>query len=181
MLDERERVIIVDASDVELGTAPKLDAHCDGGALHRAFSIFLTNARGEILLQRRADGKYHTPGLWTNTCCGHPRPGEATEEAARRRLREEMGVDCELTHLFTFTYRAELGAGLSEHEIDHVFVGRFEGAPAPDPAEVSEWRWVDPAMVRRDLETHPERFTPWLVPALTGLLEHPSWARAAGR
>lgn len=174
MLDDREHVIIVDASDTELGTAPKLDAHWDG-ALHRAFSIFLVNARGEVLLQRRADGKYHTPGLWTNTCCGHPRPGEATAEAARRRLREEMGIDCELTHLFTFTYRAELGEGLSEHEIDHVFVGRYEGEPAPNPAEVSGWRWVDPERLRRDLETHPERFTPWLVPALAGLLSRPGW------
>lgn len=172
MPDEREQVIVVDASDVEVGAAPKLDAHVEG-LLHRAFSIFLFNARGEILLQRRADRKYHTPGLWTNTCCGHPRPGEVTAEAARRRLREEMGIDCELSPLFAFTYRAHLGSGLSEHEIDHVFVGRYDGSPRPDPREASAWRWIDPLEAQREMEEDPAGFTPWFAPALQGLLSHP--------
>jgi len=142
MIDAGERVVLVDERDREVGTAPKLAAHEDG-ALHRAFSVFVLNGHGELLLQRRADTKYHSAGLWTNTCCGHPRPGEPVAAAARRRLREEMGFDCEPAPAGTFVYRAEVG-GLVEHEYDHVFVGRHETDPLPDPAEVSEWRWQSP-------------------------------------
>lgn len=172
MQDEREQVIVVDASDAELGAADKLPVHREG-ILHRAFSVFVLNGRGQILLQRRADGKYHCGGLWSNTCCGHPRPGEETAGAARRRLQEEMGIDCDLTRVFSFTYRAELGNGLSEHEIDHVFAGRYDDDPEPDPAEVGEWRWLDATALRREMEHDPSAFTPWLAEALRGLLAHP--------
>lgn len=164
-----ERVILVSPADEELGSAEKLEAHVSG-ALHRAFSVFVLNSRGEILLQRRASSKYHSGGLWSNTCCGHPRPGEDTDVAALRRLREEMGFACDLRHLFTFSYRADLDQGLSEHEIDHVFVGVYDGEPAPNPGEVAEWRWVRPGTLRAELTRAPDRFTRWLAPALDGLL-----------
>lgn len=155
-----ERVILVDERDNEIGTVEKLRAHREG-RLHRAFSVFLFNSAGQMLLQRRAGAKYHSGGLWTNTCCSHPRPGEPTVEAARRRLREEMGLQCELEPTFTFTYRAELDDGLWEHELDHVFVGRTDQEPAPDPDEVEGWRWSEVDQVARDVEEHPERFTVW--------------------
>src|SRR5690606_12816732 len=142
-----ERVILVNTADVPIGTAGKLEAH-ERGALHRAFSVFVVNSRGEILLQRRAAEKYHGGGLWSNSCCGHPRPGEATGEAARRRLGEEMGVDSTLERVFSFTYRAEMASGLTEHEIDHVYIGSLEEDPRPDPAEVEAWRWAAPDQIR---------------------------------
>src|SRR4051812_34432219 len=123
-----EQLILVDAHDRELGAGEKLQVHL-AGALHRAFSIFVFDAAGRLLIQKRAPGKYHSAGLWSNTACGHPRPGEATAPAARRRLREEMGLDCELHEAFEFLYRAELGDALVEHEYDHVFVGTHVGDP----------------------------------------------------
>lgn len=155
-----ERVILVDAHDVETGTAGKLHAH-RAGLLHRAVSVFVFGSNGSILLQRRARGKYHSGGLWTNTCCGHPRPGEAVADAARRRLREEMGVECELREVLCFTYRADLGGGLTEHELDHVLVGTWDGTPLPDPSEVEAWRWAGHAELERRLRVAPERFTAW--------------------
>jgi len=155
-----ERVILVDENDVERGSAEKLRAHAEG-VLHRAFSVLVFNPRGEVLLQRRAAEKYHSGGLWSNTCCGHPRPGEETARAARRRLREEMGFECELTPLFGFRYRVELADGLSEHEYDHVFVGRYDGDPLPDPGEVEAWRWAGLDAVRRDVLHASERYTYW--------------------
>ena len=160
-----EQVILVDADDRETGAAPKLAVH-RAGLLHRAFSVFLTDGKGRLLLQRRARAKYHSAGLWTNTCCGHPRPGESTADAAVRRLHEEMRVTCPVVHVGAFTYRAALGDGLLEHEIDHVFVGRFEGDPDPDPAEADEWRWVPLEDLRRELAEHPHRFTAWFAGAL---------------
>lgn len=170
MTDSEERVILVDPDDAEIGTEEKLRAH-ERGVLHRAFSVFLLNRCGEILLQRRADGKYHGAGLWSNSACGHPRPGENTPAAARRRLEEEMGIDAQLEHLFSFTYRAEMGSGLTEHEIDHVFRGHVDVDPEPDPAEVADWRWVSPEEILREMRTAPERYTPWFAEALAGLLE----------
>ena len=136
-----ERVVLVDESDAEVGTLEKQRAHAEG-RLHRALSVFVLNARGEMLLQRRASAKYHSGGLWTNACCSHPRPGEPVDAAARRRLREEMGIDCALEPAFAFTYRAEVGGGLVEHEYDHVFLARYDGDPAPSADEVDGWRWV---------------------------------------
>ena len=169
MNDARETVVLVDEQDREVGLAEKLEAHRTG-VLHRAFSVFVLNSRGELLLQRRAAGKYHSPGRWSNTCCGHPRPGEPLAAAARRRLREEMGFDCELERLGGFVYRAEVGGGLLEHEYDHLFIGRHDADPAPDPAEASEWRWISPAAALSEAQALPEVFTPWFALALRELL-----------
>jgi isopentenyl-diphosphate Delta-isomerase len=155
-----EYVILVDRDDVALGCSPKQAAHV-AGRLHRAFSVFVFDSQGRMLLQRRAKSKYHSGGLWTNTCCSHPRPGESTPAAARRRLREEMGFSCPLAPAFAFTYRADVGDGLIEHEYDHVFIGRYDGTPSPDPAEVEDWRWVTPADVADELREEPGRFTCW--------------------
>lgn len=157
-----ERVVLVDPEDREIGTAEKLSVHRDG-RLHRAVSVFLFDDRGRWLLQRRADGKYHSPGLWSNTACTHPRPGELPAEAASRRLDEEMGVRCLLQPAFARVYRADLVGPerLIEHELDHVFVGRFVGEPVPAAAEVSGWEWADADGLRLDIEARPERYTPW--------------------
>ena len=156
----QERVILVDENDVDRGSEEKLRAHADG-SLHRAFSVLVFNARGELLLQRRAADKYHSGGLWSNTCCGHPRPGEETATAARRRLGEEMGFDCDLQWLFGFRYRVELPGSMSEHEYDHVFVGRHNGDPVPNPGEFDAWRWAPLDTIRRDMMQAPERYTYW--------------------
>ncbi|HAN45973.1 MAG TPA: isopentenyl-diphosphate Delta-isomerase [Cyanobacteria bacterium UBA8156] len=160
-----ERVVLVDDRDRALGTEEKLAVHRTGEC-HRAFSVFVWNDRQELLLQRRALTKYHAGGLWTNTCCSHPRPGELPRLAAHRRLQEEMGFGCALTHQFTFTYRADLGDGWWEHECDWVFFGRFEGVPAPDPAEAMDWRWLPWPDLQADVAAHPDRYTPWLRLAL---------------
>lgn len=164
----RDRVILVDEADAAVGTAEKLAAHRTG-RLHRAFSVLVLNARGELLLQRRSRLKYHSGGLWSNTCCSHPRPGEDTIRGAHRRLREEMGFDCALAAACSFVYRADVGNGLVEHEYDHLLLGRWDGRPAPDPAEVEAWRWAAPDRVRREVASRPERFTYWFRLALREL------------
>lgn len=166
--DVHEEVVLVDERDEMVGVAPKLAVHLDG-RLHRAFSVFVFDPQGRMLLQRRAAGKYHSGGLWSNTACGHPRPGEATEAAAARRLYEEMGFRCPLEHRTEMLYRAEVGPGLVEHELDHIFVGTYDGDPRPDAAEVAEWRWMDTAALHRDVEAAPERYTPWFRMALRDL------------
>jgi isopentenyl-diphosphate Delta-isomerase len=155
-----DHVILVDADDTAVGYRPKQEAHVEG-LLHRAFSVFVFDSTGRMLLQRRAASKYHSGSLWTNTCCSHPRPGESTAAAARRRLAEEMGFTCALSEAFSFLYRADVGGGLIEHEYDHVFIGHFDGVPSPDPDEVEGWRWITPAAVARELEEEPGRFTVW--------------------
>jgi isopentenyl-diphosphate delta-isomerase len=167
-----ERVILVDEQDRELGAAEKLAAHV-AGRLHRAFSIFVFNSAGQLLLQRRAKAKYHSGGLWSNTCCGHPRPGESTPDAARRRLREEMNIDCELRAAFEFLYRAEFANELIEHEYDHVFVGEFDGAFVAEESEVEAWKWTTPDELRRDMRARPGDYTYWLRAAL----DTDGWAR----
>ena len=164
-----ETVVLVDADGREIGRVEKLEAHRQG-LLHRAFSVFILNDGGQLLLQRRSRNKYHSGGLWTNTCCSHPRPAEEVIPAARRRLREEMGIDAELTAHFTFIYEARLDSGLTEHELDHVLVGRYQGDPSPDPAEVEGWWWVGLAEVEEDIERRPEAYTIWFKLALPKLL-----------
>ena len=155
-----EKVVVVNEHDVAIGVEDKTRAHLLG-LLHRAFSIFIVNSSSQLLLQRRALAKYHSRGLWSNTCCGHPRPGESINQASRRRLREEMGFDADLESVFQFRYRADLEEGLIENEYDHVLVGLFDGVPEPDPAEVAEYRWVDPSTLSLDLEAHAESYTYW--------------------
>ncbi len=157
-----EQVILVEADDRPTGTMGKLEAH-RRGALHRALSVFGFDAQGRLLLQQRAPGKYHSGGLWTNTCCSHPRPGEDTAAAAGRRLREEMGMNFPVTPAFTFLYRADFPNGLIEHELDHVFFGVCTGVPQPDPTEVSAWRYITLPDLAAEAAAHPERFTAWLA------------------
>lgn len=161
-----EQVILVTSQDQEIGTMEKIAAHREG-QLHRAFSVLVFNARGELLLQKRADSKYHCGGIWTNACDGHPRPGEATVDAARRRLREELGFDCPLKEVLRFTYRAALDHGLEEHEVDHLFIGHFDGTPQPDPAEASAVRWIGWDALEQDVRDHPEQYAAWSKIAFT--------------
>lgn len=156
-----EEVVLVDEDDQAIGTMEKHEAHRQG-RLHRAFSIFLFDAEGRILLQQRASNKYHSAALWTNTCCGHPRPGERLATAAKRRLHEEMGLMADLDHRFAFTYKAAVGNGLTEHEFDHVFLGRATTTPTPDPGEAQDWRPAGINELSAEMEDHPERFTAWL-------------------
>ena len=160
MIDE-EKVVLVNERDEAIGSMPKLEAH-EKGVLHRAFSIFIFNGKGELLMQKRAAEKYHSAGLWTNTCCSHPRIEEDVLIAAQRRLKEEMGFSTELEHRFSFVYKAAFGNGLIEHEFDHVFFGRYDGEIDPDPAEVSDWKFVAPATVGRALHVIPDAYTAWL-------------------
>jgi isopentenyl-diphosphate delta-isomerase len=165
-----ERVVLVDENDRAIGTAEKLAAHRDGGRLHRAFSVFLFDAAGRMLLQQRAASKYHFPSLWTNACCGHPRPGEELVAAARRRVLEELGVVVALRPAFSFVYVAEdAPSGLTEREFDHVLVGRLDAPPAPSADEIAALDWREPAALLRDIETRPGRYTPWFRQALPQL------------
>jgi len=175
-----ERVILVNERDEELGAAEKLAVHRDG-RLHRAISVFVTNSHGEWLLQRRHRDKYHSGGLWSNTCCSHPRPGEDTRMAARRRLAEEMGVICPLTKAFSFVYRHEFKNGLIEYEYDHVYVGRFDGDPAPDPEEVDMWKWIELPRLWQDLGDQPARYTYWFRACAPLVAEYHGDAEPVGR
>lgn len=157
---EQDYVIVVNESDEELGRAEKLQAHLTA-VLHRAFSVFVLDDRGAMLLQRRAAAKYHSAGLWSNACCGHPRPGEAVTAAAGRRLREEMGIECALVRAGTVSYSIDVGGGLREAEFNHVLAGVFNGEARPDTAEVGEWRWMTPVALRAAWQREPQTFTPW--------------------
>lgn len=154
-------VILVDRQDRPLGTMEKLEAHRQG-LLHRAVSVFLFNSRGELMLQRRSRGKYHSAGLWTNTCCSHPHPGESANDAARRRLREEMGIDADLEFSHTFIYKTSLDGGLTEHELDHVFIGYYDGNPVPDPDEADQWKFIPMPELLTDINSNPGRYTVWM-------------------
>lgn len=153
-------VILVNEQDEPVGTMEKLEAH-QKGLLHRAFSVFVVNPQGEMLLQQRAQDKYHSGGLWTNTCCSHPLPGEDVLDASHRRLMEEMGFDCSLREIFSFTYRAEFDNGLTEHEFDHVLFGEYDGEVVPDAAEVQAVRYLSLSEIRRLLVEEPDTFTHW--------------------
>ncbi len=166
-----EQVILVNERDEVIGAGEKMQTH-RLGRLHRAFSVFVFSYGGSLLLQRRAAVKYHSGGLWSNTCCGHPRPGEETLAAAHRRLQEEMGFDCGLEFAFSFKYRAALEGGIIEHEIDHVFIGQHEQAPSPDAGEVEAWRWAPLAPLLEDMRSRPQRYTSWLHLSLAELARH---------
>ena len=154
------QVILVDENDVEIGVLDKMEAHLQA-KLHRAFSVFIFNARGEMLLQQRAMHKYHSGGLWTNACCSHPTPGEGTAEAAHRRLQEEMGFTTPILKIFHFTYRAEFENGLTEHEFDHVYLGIYGGVVEPNPEEVKDYCFITLEELRLSLANEPESFTAW--------------------
>lgn len=166
-----EYVILVNDKDQPLGAMEKMEAH-EKGVLHRAFSVFVFNSEGQILLQKRAEEKYHSPGLWTNTCCSHPRTGEKTDAAAHRRMVEEMGFNCELEEAFSFVYKSAVGNGLTEHEYDHVFVGTSDQVPKPNPEEVSDWKYADVDWVVQDMEENPDHYTVWFVIAMAELRNH---------
>ena len=165
-----EQVILVNEADEPVGLMEKMAAH-EQGHLHRAFSVFIFNAHGETLLQQRAFSKYHSGGLWTNTCCSHPRPGESNLDAANRRLQEEMGISAGLEEQFWFIYRAELDKGLTEHELDHVFTGHFDGEPKPNPDEVAGWKWMSMEDFQADVEQNPDRYTAWFKIILKAYLQ----------
>lgn len=156
-----EPLILIDERNRAVGRAGKADVHLRG-LLHRAFSIFLVDPAGRVLLQRRSRAKYHSAGLWANSCCGHPRPGERTAAAARRRLGEELGADAPLRYAFRARYRTELPNGLVENELVYVFFGPAPAALAPDPAEVAEIAWQDPAALQHDIARRPRRYAYWL-------------------
>ncbi|HLT52333.1 MAG TPA: isopentenyl-diphosphate Delta-isomerase [Flavobacteriaceae bacterium] len=157
---EEEYVILVNELDEQIGTMPKLEAH-EKALLHRAFSVFVFNDKNELMLQQRALHKYHSPGLWTNTCCSHQREGESNVEAGKRRLQEEMGFVTELTETTSFIYKAPFDNGLTEHEFDHVMVGYYNQSPEVNPDEVADWKWMLLEDVKIDIGKQPELYTAW--------------------
>lgn len=159
-MEKEELVVLVNANDVPIGLMPKLEAH-EKAVLHRAFSVFVLNDKNELMLQQRAAHKYHSPLLWTNTCCSHQRENETNIEAGNRRLFEEMGFTTELKELFSFIYKAPFDNGLTEHELDHVMIGYYNGEPKINPEEVEAWKWLDIDEVRKDMEENPENYTAW--------------------
>ncbi len=164
-MPSEEKIILVDKDDVQIGAMGKLKTH-EKGLLHRAFSIIVKNDKGEIMLQKRALSKYHSGGLWTNTCCGHPRDGEELISAAHRRLGEEMGFDCPLKEILTFTYQANLDEGLRENEFLHVFLGEYNDAPVLNPQEADDWKWITMSELKQDVAKNPDNYTYWFKIAL---------------
>jgi len=165
-----ENVILVDVNDNELGIMEKMKAH-EEGLLHRAFSVFVFNSKGEILLQQRNKNKYHSGGLWSNTCCSHPRPGESIKDAAHRRLREEMGMEADLLHAFSFVYKSDLDNELTEHELDHVFLGETNSLPNMNEEEVEDYRYVTIEYLQQDIKKNPNHYTEWLKICFDNLLK----------
>lgn len=157
---KEEQVVLVNEKDEKIGLMPKQEAHIKG-VLHRAFSVFIFNDKNELMLQQRALEKYHTPGLWANTCCSHQRDGETSVEAGKRRLMEEMGFTTDLKETTTFIYKAPFDNGLTEHELDHILVGSYEADPKINPEEVASWKWMDLELVREDIKKNPDIYTPW--------------------
>lgn len=164
-----EYVILVDEKDNQLGLMEKMEAH-EKGLLHRAFSVFLFNSKGEMLLQQRAISKYHSGGLWTNACCSHPRGGEKTIDAAHRRLEEEMGFDCAIEKAFHFIYKSALDNDLTEHELDHVFIGQYEGEIKPNPEEVESYKYIAVPELVEDVKNNPQNYTEWFKICLEEVL-----------
>ncbi|WP_440880536.1 isopentenyl-diphosphate Delta-isomerase [Tenacibaculum sp. C7A-26P2] len=156
----KEQVILVDEQDNPIGSMEKIEAH-QKALLHRAFSVFIFNNRGELMLQQRAKKKYHSPLLWTNTCCSHQKAGETNLEAGKRRLQEEMGFSCDLEEVFSFIYKAPFDNGLTEHELDHVMVGKYEEDPKINKEEVEAFKWMSLKDVKKDIGNEPELYTEW--------------------
>ena len=157
---EKEKVILVNEKDEQIGLMEKIEAH-EKALLHRAFSVFVFNDKNELMIQQRARSKYHSPGLWTNTCCSHQREGETNIEAGKRRLQEEMGFSTELKDTISFIYKAPFDNGLTEHEFDHILVGNFEGEPNLNPEEVADWKWMSLEAIEKDMEKNPSIYTEW--------------------
>lgn len=160
MILMEEQVILVNEKDEPIGLMGKMEAH-EKGLLHRAFSVFVFNSKQEVLLQQRAACKYHSPNLWTNTCCSHPRAGETNQQAGERRLQEEMGLQVPLREVFSFIYKAPFDNGLTEHEYDHVLIGYSDAQPQINPEEVASWKWLSLEAIKEDILQAPERYTAW--------------------
>ena len=163
-----DQVVLVNENDDQIGLMQKLEVH-QKGMLHRAFSVFIFNSNGELLLQKRAFGKYHSEGLWSNTCCSHPLPDENTSDAALRRLREEMGISASLNFLYSFIYNAELDNGLTEHELDHIFWGISNDLPIINAHEVGDYKYMSMDNLQRDILDNPDNYTEWLKICLEGV------------
>lgn len=166
-----EQVILVNESDHQIGVMEKMEAH-EKAILHRAFSVFLFNSKGEMMLQRRALTKYHSAGLWTNACCSHPRPGETALEAAQRRTMEELGIQPHIQHIFSFMYKAAFDNGLTEHEFDHVFIGQWNDDVHLNPEEVAEIRYLTIEEIRSDMQENPDQYTAWFKIAFDQVTSH---------
>lgn len=172
-----EYVILVDENDHPIGTMEKQAAHVTPH-LHRAFSIFIFNSKGELLMQQRALSKYHSPGLWTNTCCSHPRDGETLAEATSRRLLEEMGMTCDMHEVYTFIYKAPVGQGLTEHEFDHVWIGQSDAIPQINRDEVESWKYMSLSELFEDIKEHPELYTEWFKITFEEMTRHAELLKA---
>jgi isopentenyl-diphosphate delta-isomerase len=166
-----ELLILVDEKDNACGKMDKQSVH-ELGLLHRAFSVFIFNTKGELLLQQRADGKYHSAGLWTNTCCSHPRYGEELSEAVPRRLMEEMGIECKTDFAFSFLYKTTFENGLIEHELDHVFFGVSDDVPVPESSEVKDWKYLRLGVLEAQIRLYPDQYTAWLKICLPRVMNH---------
>ncbi|MFB9055327.1 isopentenyl-diphosphate Delta-isomerase [Mariniflexile ostreae] len=168
---EEEKVILVNEKNEQIGLMPKMEAH-EKAVLHRAFSVFIFNDKNELMIQQRALSKYHTPGLWANTCCSHQREGESNIDAGKRRLQEEMGFVVDLKESISFIYKAPFDNGLTEHEFDHILLGKYNGEPIINPDEVASWKWMSLDAIRKDIEAHPERYTAWFKVIFDKFYEH---------
>jgi isopentenyl-diphosphate delta-isomerase len=168
-----ETIILVDKNDKPIGFEEKIKAHENGGKLHRAFSVFIFNSKGEMLLQLRSGKKHHFGGLWANTCCSHPRKGEDTADAAHRKLKQEFGFDTKLKEIFSFIYHEpDKNSNLSEYEFDHVFIGKFDGEPKLNPEEVDEFRWIKIEDLKKDMQNNIHNYVPWFKIAIDRVLEN---------
>jgi len=168
---KEENVILVNENDEQIGLMPKMEAH-EKAVLHRAFSVFVMNEEGETMLQQRAAHKYHSPLLWTNTCCSHQREGESNISAGKRRLQEEMGFMTELREVCSFIYKAPFDNGLTEHELDHVMMGNYNDEPTINTDEVADWKWMKPAAIKADIQSNPEEYTAWFKIIFEKFYEH---------
>lgn len=168
---EEEKVILVNEKDEPIGLMPKMEAH-EKALLHRAFSVFVFNDKNELMLQQRALDKYHSPGLWTNTCCSHQREGESNVNAGKRRLQEEMGFTTDLEETTSFIYKAPFDNGLTEHEYDHILIGYYNESPKINPEEAASWKWVALDDVKQDIQVNPDLYTAWFKIIFEKFYEH---------